>query len=154
MFEGGFSALHKCYVGSVVVLILQTLLIASLSRMSRFVKSGVICGNRSGVVISVGGVSGIIVPERLFAVGVGVFSITGVALGMRGERLTLILLDGGGEGVNRRLKGQLMSGKGGDLRGRAPLGVVEGARSLDTRIDRSFIVFPKQREGGGLVVLC
>ena len=56
------------------------------------------CGNRSGVVISVGGVSGIIVPERLLAVGVGVFSIKGVTLGMRGERLTLILLDGGGGG--------------------------------------------------------
>ena len=32
----------------------------------------------------------------------------------------------GGEGVNRRPKGRLTSCKGGDLRERAPLGVVEG----------------------------
>src|SRR5271170_1827632 len=71
------------------VLTFATLLIASLSNMSRFVKFGVSVSVCCGVVVSIGGESGITVSDLFLSVGgLGVSSMVGVALPWGGECLT------------------------------------------------------------------
>src|SRR5579859_1476975 len=73
----------------VVVFMLPTLLIASVSRISKLVRFGGVCCFCSGVVVSVVGVSGMGVPERYFSVpGEGVSSRAGVVLPWGGVLLT------------------------------------------------------------------